>query len=83
MQRRLATAEANTEGARAEALRACQQAEAAAADVARCKALDTRLQVLFLRIESSNLPMYVAMPCSADQPISQLDLVMTWAWCLE
>ena len=79
MQRRLAAAEADAEGARAEALRACQRAEAAAADVARCKALGTRLQVLLLRIELRCLPMYAAMPCRADQPNSQLGLVMTRA----
>ena len=76
MQRRLAAAEADTEGARAEALRACQRAEAAAADVARCNALDTRLQVLLLRIELTRATVYLAMPCSADQPIAQLGLVM-------
>ena len=48
MQRRLAAAEADAEGARAELLRACQQTEAAAMDVARCKALDIRLQVCCL-----------------------------------
>ena len=45
LQRRLSAAEADAEGARVELLRACQQAEAAAADVARCRALEQRLQV--------------------------------------
>ena len=66
MQRRLAAAEADAEGARMELLRACQRAEAAAADVARCRALDTRLQVLLLRIKLSSIPMYIAMPLNAD-----------------
>ena len=65
MQRRIAAAEADAEGARAELLRACQQAEAAAADVARCNALDVRLQVLCVRLEYSSLPMYITIPCSA------------------
>ena len=45
LQRRLSAAEANAEGARTELLRACQEAEAAAADVARCRTLEQRLQV--------------------------------------
>ena len=45
LQRRLAAAEADAEGARMELLRACQQAEAAAADVARCRSLEQSLQV--------------------------------------
>ena len=45
LQRRITAAEADAEGARMELLRACQQAEAAAADVARCKTLEQRLQV--------------------------------------
>ena len=45
LQRRITAAEADAEGARMELLRACQQAEAAAADIARCKAMEQRLQV--------------------------------------
>lgn len=45
LQRRLSAAEADAEGARMELLRACERAEAAAADVARCRALEQRLQV--------------------------------------
>lgn len=45
LQARLSAAEADAEGARLELLRACQQAEAAAVDVARCKDLEQRSQV--------------------------------------
>ena len=53
LQRRLSAAEANAEGARTELLRACQEAEAAAADVARCRTLEQRLQV---SVVTSNHP---------------------------
>ena len=52
LQRRITAAEADAEGARMELLRACQQAERSAADVARCKGLEQRLQVR-LRLRTS------------------------------
>ena len=53
LQRRLSAAEADAEGARMELLRACQQAEAAAADVARCGSLEQSLQVSEPALRSS------------------------------
>jgi len=53
LQRRLSAAEADAEGARMELLRACQQAEAAAADVARCGSLEQSLQVSKPALRSS------------------------------